>query len=84
MKRTFKNFIIEANFELPITHDNFFKHSLTIKNSNDVIIGTIRKEEISYDLANQFATGDEAVVKDAILCVIRNREMWIEELRNVL
>jgi hypothetical protein len=84
MKRTFKNFIIEANFELPITRDNFFKHSITIKNSNDITIGAIRKEELSYDLANDFATGDEDVVKNAIICVIRNREFWIAELRNVL
>lgn len=84
MKRTFKNFIIEANFELPITRDNFFKHSVTVKNSDDITVGMIRKEELSYDLANDFATGDEDVVKNAIIHVIHNREMWIAELRNVL
>lgn len=84
MKRTFKNFSIEANFELPITRDNFFKHSVTVRNNEGLIIGTIIKEELSYDLADDFATGDENIVKNAIIRVIHNREMWIEELRNVL
>ena len=84
MKRVFKNFSIEANFELPITTDNFYKHSITIKNSEDLAIGTIRKEELSYDLANDFATGDEDVVKNAIIWVIHNREFWIQELRTIL
>lgn len=84
MKRVFKNFIIEANFVLPITRDNFFRHSITVKNSDDITVGMIRKEELSYDLANDFATGDEDVVKNAIIRVIHNREMWIKELRNVL
>ena len=84
MKRTFKNFSIEANFELPITSDNFFKHSITIKNSEDLAIGVIRKEELTYNLANDFATGDEDVVKNAIIRVIHNRELWIHELRKVL
>lgn len=84
MKRIFKNFIIEVNFVLPITRDNFFKHSITIKNSEDITVGMIRKEELSYDLANDFAIGNEDVVKNAIIRVIHNREFWIQELRNIL
>ena len=84
MKRTFKNFGIEANFEMPITRDNFYKHSITVRNKEDLTIGMIRKEELSYDLANDFATGSENVVKNAIIRVIHNRELRIHELRNVL
>ncbi len=30
MKRTFTNFSIEADFEIPVMYDNF-KHSITVK-----------------------------------------------------
>ena len=84
MKRTFTNFSIEANFEMPITYDNFFKHSITVRDKEGLVVGGIRREELSFDLTNDFATGNEDTVKNAILCVIRNREMWIKELRSIL
>ena len=84
MKRTFEDFSVEADFELPITYDNFYKYSVIVRNNEDLIIGVIKKEELSYDLANDFATGDKDVVKNAIIRVIHNREFWIAELRNIL
>lgn len=84
MKRTFTNFSIEADFEMPITRDNFFKHSITVRDKEGLAVGIIRKGELSYDLTNDFATGNETVVKNAIIRVIHNREMWIKELRSIL
>jgi hypothetical protein len=84
MKRTFTNFSIEADFEMPLTQDNFFRHSIVVRDNEDLTIGVIKKEELSYALANDFATGDENVVKNALLRVIHNREMYIKELRKVL
>jgi hypothetical protein len=84
MKRTFTNFSIEADFELPITCDNFYKHAITVRDNKDFVAGIIRKGELSYDLVNEFATGDEDTVRNAIIRVIHNRELWIHELRNVL
>lgn len=84
MKRVFTNFSIEADFKIPVTCDNFFKYDITVRNKEDLAVGIIRKGELTLTLANDFATGDENVVKNAIIWIIHNREFWIQELRNVL
>lgn len=83
MKRVFSNFSIEADFKIPVTCDNFFKYDITVRNNEDIAVGIIRKGELSLILANDFATGDEDVVKNALLRVIHNRERYINELRKV-
>ena len=84
MKRVFYNFSIEANFELPITYDNFSNCDITVRDHKDLIVGIIRKGELTLNITNDFAIGDEDTVKKAIIRVIHNREMWIQELRNML
>lgn len=84
MKRIFSNFSIEADFELPITYDNFSNCDIAVRDHKDLIVGIIRKGELTLNITNDFAIGDEDTVKNAIIRVIHNREMWIQELRNML
>lgn len=83
MKREFTNFELETNLELPVTTDNFWKYDIDIK-KNGRHFTTISCHHLSFNLANDLLTGDEAKVKDAIECLILNYEFKISELKEVL
>lgn len=83
MKRVFSNFSVEADFKIPVTDDNF-NYDIIVRDHKDLTAGIIKKGELTRNIANDFAIGDENTVKNAIIRVIHNRELWIQELRNML
>lgn len=84
MERTFSNFSIETHLEKPVTVDNFFKHSIDIRDTENKLIATIKASELSLTLAENFIYGDEKIVKETIKQIIYNRLFWIEQLQSIL
>lgn len=84
MKRTFSNFSIETRLEKPVTVDNFFKHSINIRDAENKLITTIKVSELNLKFAENFIYGDEKIVKETIKYVINNRLFWIEQLQSIL
>ncbi len=82
MKREFTNFELETSLELPVTTDNFWKYDIDIR-KNGRYFTTISSHHLSFDLANDLLTGDEAKVKAAIECLIMNYEFKIEQLKEI-
>lgn len=84
MERTFSNFSITTHLEKPVTVDNFFKHSIDIRDTEGKLIDVIKASELSLTLAENFIYGDEKIVKETIKQIIYNRLFWIEQLQSIL
>lgn len=84
MKREFDTFVLVTNLVKPVNINNFYKHSISIYDTDDKLIEVIKKEELSLDLAQDLIHGGEKQVKNAIKIIINNRLFWIDRLKALI
>lgn len=83
LKVSYKEFDVTTDLTLPVTEENYYRHSLKIWPKNDPAI-RISREEVFRGQVEGLLSGNEQEAKDALRSIIWNREDNLNNLKKLL